>query len=278
MQTFPTHLRKFYPGLTWMLCLVGLTGCLAHSIDRQAIALGLTKSVLLGKGFNHVVYAKGEPCANGKLHVYLEGDGNAWLPGNRIAPDPTPKHSCLLPLMALDPNPALYLGRPCYHGLAQAPGCQPELWTQKRYSEVVLASMLSALARITQGKPCRPVLIGYSGGGALAMLMAARAPKKIYGVVTLAGNLDVAAWTRLHAYTPLDGSLDPATLPPLPKSIFQIHIAGESDDNVPPVLIRKEASRQPNARFLMLPKHSHTCPGKHLWPAILAALNTLEEG
>lgn len=277
MRTFPTNLGSFHLGLTWTLCL-GLTGCLASlGIDHQANALGFTKSVLVGQDFEHIVYAKGKPCTNGRLHVYLEGDGSAWLPGNRIAPDPTPRHSCLLPLMALDPGPALYLGRPCYHGLSQAAGCHPLLWTQKRYSEAVLVSMLTALERIVGGKPCQSVLIGYSGGGTLAMLMAARSLQKTSGVVTLAGNLDVAAWTKLHDYSPLEGSLDPAGSAPLPKTIFQIHIAGERDDNIPPALIQKEASRQPDARFLLLPKQSHTCPGKDLWPGILAAITALEK-
>lgn len=271
-----TSFGGFQLGWMWILCL-GLTGCLASlSIDHQASALGLTKSSLVGQDFEHIVYAKGKPCTNGRLHVYLEGDGSAWLPGNRIASDPTPRHSCLLPLMALDPTPSVYLGRPCYHGLSQAAGCHPGLWTQRRYSEEVLTSMLAALEQMVGGKPCRAVLIGYSGGGTLAMLMAAHAPHNISGVVTLAGNLDVAAWAALHAYTPLEGSLDPARFAPLPNTIFQIHIAGEKDDNIPPALIRKQASRQPNARFFLLPKQSHTCPGKALWPGILAAIAGLE--
>jgi pimeloyl-ACP methyl ester carboxylesterase len=269
--------RQIFPPIFMGIVCLSLSACLVPlSIDQQADALGLRKFRLLGQGFEHLVYAKGQPCATGKLHVYLEGDGLAWLPGKRIALDPTPSHSCLLPLMALDPNPSVYLGRPCYHGLAQAPGCHPELWTQARYGEAIVASMVQALLHLTQGKGCRPVLIGYSGGGALAMLMAARLTQVVSGVVTLAGNLDLAAWTTLHSYTPLDGSLDPAKLPPLPETIFQIHLAGESDDNIPAFLIRKEASRQPGARFFMLPRHAHACPPKNLWPGILAAISGLE--
>lgn len=272
--------EKFSLTTIALLGIVGLelAGCLAASarLDRQAEALGFSKSFVAGQEFKLLVYAKGKPCANAKLHVYLEGDGLAWLPGNRIASDPTPSYSCLLPLMALDPEPSVYLGRPCYHGLAQAAGCRPELWTQARYGEAVLASMVAALERIMGEQPCRLVLIGYSGGGALAMLMAARLPQTT-GVVTLAGNLDVAAWTKLHSYTPLDASFDPAKLPPLPQTIFQIHLAGERDDNIPPSLIRKEASRQPGARFFILPKQSHACPGKNLWPDILASIASLEK-
>ncbi|MCX8049473.1 MAG: alpha/beta hydrolase [Methylohalobius sp.] len=273
----PVHknfsLRLDMIALLGVACL-GLTGCLTAParLDRQAAALGLSQFFIAGRGFTHVVYAKGEPCANGRLHVYLEGDGMAWLPGNRIAFDPTPSHSCLLPLMALDPEPSVYLGRPCYHGLAQEPGCRPELWTQARYGETVVASMTAALRRLLRGKPCRPVLIGYSGGGTLAWLIASRLPQTVKGVITLAGNLDVASWTRLHGYTPLTASLDPAQLPPLPSSIFQIHIAGERDDNIPATLIEQQTHRQLNALFLKLPGQSHTCPRKDLWPRILAAI------
>ncbi|MBN2701697.1 MAG: alpha/beta hydrolase [Methylothermaceae bacterium] len=261
-----------------VLCCL-LSGCLAPAklLDRQAQSLGLTQFRLRGEHFEHIAYANDRrACTGGGLHVYLEGDGIAWLTKNRVSPDPTPDHSCLLPLMAKDPAPAVYLGRPCYHGLAHAAGCRPRLWTQARYGEAVVASMTAALRRIVGDKPCRPVLIGYSGGGTLAMLMAARSPA-VGGVVTLAGNLNVAEWSERHGYSPLEASYDPARQSPLSKNIFQIHIAGERDDNIPLTLIRKEAGRQPNARLIVLPELNHRCPGDDIWPGILVSLTVLEK-
>ena len=49
------------------------------------------------------------------------------------------------------------------------------------------------------------VLIGYSGGGTLAWLMASRIPETTR-VVTIAANLDIDEWTRIHGDSPLSGS------------------------------------------------------------------------
>ncbi len=246
-------------------------------LDHQAAHLGLESGWIGGTRFQHRLFRKGTPCVEGKVHVYLEGDGRAWLPGNRIAADPTPRASCLLPLMAMDPVPGIYLGRPCYHGTARTEPCHPRLWTRARYGETVVESMARALEKLTGTGSCRAVLIGFSGGGTLAMLLAARTPTRTAGVVTLAGNLDTDAWTHWHRYSPLDQSLNPARLPPLPAGIFQLHIAGGRDDNIPLVSITHEVARQPGARLLVLPGMAHTCPDESVWQGILTGIAILEQ-
>ncbi len=53
-------------------------------------------------------------------------------------------------------------------------GCGPLLWTHRRYSPEVVASMVAALRSFLSMHPFRRVvLIGYSGGGTIAWLMAA---------------------------------------------------------------------------------------------------------
>jgi alpha-beta hydrolase superfamily lysophospholipase len=111
-------------------------------------------------------------------------------------------------------------------------------------------------------------LIGHSGGGTLAMLLAERVGR-IDAVVTIAGNLDVAGWTRLHDYQPLSASLDPSTRPPLPKQIRQIHFAGGRDKEVPPDLIAAAARRQPDARLELRPDFDHACCWVRDWPELL---------
>ena len=100
----------------------------------------------------------------------------------------------MLELMSLDHAPSLYLGRPCYFGMARQPPCEPQYWTTLRFSESVVASMAAALkaavgSMVEQGF----VLIGHSGGGTLAMLLAQRLDR-VQSVVTIAGNLDIEAW------------------------------------------------------------------------------------
>jgi membrane-bound lytic murein transglycosylase len=66
----------------------------------------------------------------------------------------------------------------------------PLLWTHLRYSPEVVASMVSALRRFLTLHPSRRVvLIGYSGGGTLAWLMAGQVSETA-AIVTVAANLD----------------------------------------------------------------------------------------
>lgn len=260
-----------------LLLAVGVSGCgdgRVRSADVAAAA-GLTRVTLPGAGFTHVAWRG--PHRGGMLHVYLDGDGSPWLPGNLIAADPTPRNPLVHRLLALDPNPTLYLGRPCYHGLAQAPGCGPALWTDARYSEPVVASMTAALARFSAEQGIDElVLIGYSGGGVLGWLIAERLPT-VRALVTVAANLDVDAWTAHHGYRPLTASLNPARRGPLPARIVQLHVVGARDTNVPAQLNRAMLQRGAGpVRVLTLPA-AHACCWEPLWPDVLAALEQLTE-
>lgn len=193
----------------------------------------------------------------GVVHVYIEGDGHPWILRNFIATDPTPYQPLLLPLVAEDRSPALYLGRPCYFGLSEQDArCNNTAWTFGRYGDAVVESMLIALQQVIAGY--RPVVwIGHSGGGALASLLASRY-KNTVGLLTVAGNLNVTAWTRYHHYSPLNESLDPAQQPPLSASVKQIHLAGSQDSNVLAAWIKEFSERQPNSEFQLMDA-SHSC-------------------
>jgi len=250
-----------------------LSGCTspAQRMDEQAAGLGYRKQVVRGAGYDHVVYSKASPAAERSvLHVYLEGDGTPWLRKQLAASDPTPRNPLMLEFMALDTMPSLYLGRPCYHGLSPAPACTPELWTNRRYSEAVVASMTAALNHLSAGYQSL-VLLGYSGGGTLAMLIAERLPKTA-AVITIAANLDTMRWAALHAQPPLTGSLNPASRMPLPPHIRQVHFSGGDDDNVPPSLIRDALAHQVGATFNVIEKMGHRCCWRESWPAILKTL------
>jgi pimeloyl-ACP methyl ester carboxylesterase len=252
-----------------LLALVPLAAAVAcvspaAELARRAHALGLEARTVHGTSFDHAVFRRAGPGARA-LHVYLDGDGTPWF-GGLPARDPTPRSPLVLRLMARDPDPAVYLGRPCYHGLAPAPGCDKTLWTSRRYSEAVVASMAAALRRILDAEGAEGVTwFGYSGGGALAMLLAPRFPET-RAVVTVAGNLDVGAWVRRHGVLPLSGSLDPAREPPLPARIVQRHWAGAVDPEVPPDMIRGVAG----ANLVVVPRFDHVCCWEEIWPDVLA--------
>jgi len=239
--------------------LLAIAACAGPSprYDGEAERLGLVRGEIAGVGFTHVVYRRADAAAGDRLHIYIEGDGTAWVAGLHAAVDPTPRSPVALPMMAQDRAPAMLLGRPCYHGHYADPGCGPSLWTDARYSEAVVASMTAAL-EASRPPGARLVLIGHSGGGALAMLLAERVAG-VDAVITVAGNLDVAGWVRMHDYEPLSGSLDPAARPPLPATIRQVHFAAGNDREIPVDLIRAAARRQPGARFQVVPGFDHGC-------------------
>lgn len=252
-----------------------LTGCAAPEtlLNREAERLHLTRSVVQGTDFQHLVYFHKTHDQDGELHVYLDGDGSPWLRHRFVSGNPTPRNPLVLRLMAQDPALSVYLGRPCYFGFGARPPCSAMLWTDQRYSNTVIDSMIAALRNIRHLlRSQKAVLIGFSGGGTLAMLMAERL-EDVDGIVTIAGNLDPDAWTDRHHYAPLTGSENPTRHPPLPGSIFQLHLAGEKDTNVSPDLIRSALQRQPSPQLIVLPEADHDCCWEQPWPFILKKID-----
>lgn len=247
-----------------------LAGCApaALRVDRHAGDYGFARSVVETPLFAHVVYRNAAERGDGALHVYIEGDGMPWIARRHVAADPTHATTLMLELMALDPAPSVYLGRPCYLGFARRAPCTPRDWTSDRYSPRIVESMRLALLQVAGDK--RPLLLfGHSGGGALAMLMAENLPN-VRVVVTLAGVLNVRGWTDYHRYTPLTGSLDPARRPPLPPGLHQLHLAGGRDRNVPARLVEQYSRRQPQAEYRFFARFDHDCCWRGLWPDLLA--------
>ncbi len=237
--------------------------------DRRANALGFGLTTLQGAGFNHVAYVAGPLEPSDTLHVYVEHDGTPWLDLTFPSADPTPRTAMALELMARDAGPRLFLGRPCYFASKEEAGCTPLLWTHLRYSPQVIASMVAALRRFLTLHPFRRVvLIGYSGGGTLAWLMAANVPETSE-IITVAANLDTDDWTRIHDYSPLAGSLNPALMPPLPSTIVQLHYVGGRDRNVPPSVVQSFARRHAEARVIEIADFDHECCWIERWPKLL---------
>lgn len=249
--------------------LLVLAGCAspAARVDAQARDQGLARAEVAGDGFVHVAYLKRPEAGTGPVHVYLEHDGLPWATDTRVSTDPTPRNPLMLRLMAGDPAPSVYLGRPCYFGLATAPGCGPRLWTHERYSGPIVRSMQAALVRLV-GTERPVVLLGHSGGGSLALLMAEGLPQ-VRAVVTLAGNLDTDAWARHHGYTPLAGSLNPARRPPLDARIVQRHYLGADDRQVPPEVVAAFTRSRPAGEVVLVPGADHQCCWDALWPQVL---------
>lgn len=268
-----TWLGLFARGGT-ALGLLLLVGCATPGgrVDRLAAELRLAKVELPSTPAPLVAYRNASEPSGGRLHVYLEGDGTPWLTRTRISPDPTPRDPLALRLMALDPAPSLYLARPCYNGTATQAGCGPWYWTMGRYSKPVLGSLASALRGLIDAEAVTElVLIGYSGGGVLAWLLAHRIPET-RALVTIAANLDIDAWADLHGFSRLTDSFNPAAGPPLPASIEQRHLVGDRDREVPASIISGLGKLLgPDAQVLIMPS-DHRCCWLGLWPDVLRRL------
>jgi pimeloyl-ACP methyl ester carboxylesterase len=131
----------------------------------------------------------------------------------------------------------------------------------------VVASLAAAARRVLTARGARRVVwVGYSGGGALAVLLAGRLSETV-GVITVAANLDVEAWAEHQRFSRLGGSLNPARQPPLPPGVYQRHYAGGRDRTVP-----IEVARRGGVELVVVADYDHRCCWSALWPAVLAEL------
>jgi hypothetical protein len=245
-------------------------GSPATEFNQRASELGFNRRVVRGTEFDHAVYEKsGTPAPT--LHVYLDGDGTPWIAG-RPADDPTPRNPLVLRLMAIDPSPAVYIGRPCYNGLTRSAACGSALWTGARYSERAVASMAAALRRVLADRADdRISLFGYSGGGTLAVLLAERL-RQTAAVVTVAANLDTWTWART-ARDDLAGSLNPVARTPLSSAIEQRHYIGGRDRVVEPTITERSTAGW-HAETIVVEEYDHVCCWEQTWPRVLADLES----
>jgi hypothetical protein len=182
---------------------------------------------------------------NSDLHLYIEGDGRSYITSTQVSPDPTPRHPLALQLASRDPHSqVVYLARPCqYMDLnsnstsGQSNACEPKVWTTHRFTEKIIASMNEAISKIKQQNQARKIhLIGFSGGAAIATLIAARR-NDVASLRTVAGDLDHERMSKYHGTSPLaQGSLNPSRVAKQISSVPQHHFAGEKDRTVPPFI------------------------------------------
>lgn len=264
----------------WVLAVVVVTwllpGC-QGSRERnlgEAAAAGLVLGEWAGRGFRLATWTRaGQPGGQGEsLSLYIEGDGYAWMRPDRPSQDPTPRHPVALALAARDPaTPLVYLARPCQ--FIRGPECTPDLWTHRRFSPEVVAALDAAITELMRAHGTRRLrLVGYSGGGVLAALVAA-GRVDVEALVTLAAPLDLDAWTSLHRVSPFPGWSSPVHHAEALRQIPQLHLVGEDDSIVPAEVVRAylRKVRPLQGTFRVVPKTAHTCCWEAQWPGLLQA-------
>lgn len=179
---------------------------------------------------NQTLNSLGSTSESTHLVIYIEGDGRSWKTRTEPSEDPTPLNPLALKLALLDPRPnVVYLARPCqFTEFSLNPGCKTEIWTDQRFSKQVVNAMSTAIDKIKRKNHRGIHLIGFSGGGGIAVLLAANR-KDIVSITTVAADLDHEAMTAYHRTSPLKGSLNPKHFASKVAQIPQHHYVGGQD-------------------------------------------------
>lgn len=230
---------KRKPGVLTTALLLGalLSGCQSprQSLEALASERGQQVEVIATRAFPLMLSTPLKRPDTSRIRLYLEGDGHAWATASQPSLDPSPQQLLMAGMAFSDSTPSFYLSRPCQ--FVSAPGCVPVLWTERRFSPEVLDSLDQALNQIKSRYGNQDFeLIGYSGGAALALLLAARRDD-IAQVQTLAGNLSPRLWAERLNLSPLKGSLEPLDNRARLAHVRQRHLVGADDSIVPPALL-----------------------------------------
>lgn len=243
----------------------------ASTIAKDA---GWSERVLAAGSFD-LMSASSPPSAASILTVYIEGDGLAFLDRNTVSADPTPVDPLALRLaISSAQRPAAYLARPCQYVLPdRGRNCSPALWTSRRYAPEAVDSLDGAIETLKSSASAQQiVLVGYSGGGVMAALLAARR-SDVAGLVTVAANLDVGAWVRRDGLAPLTGSLDPVAFAARLATVPQVHFVGGRDEVVGADIVRAYIARLPTphrANLVEVEGYDHRCCWVDTWRTLSA--------
>jgi len=220
---------------------------------------------------------------NNLIIVYLEGDGHSRNSKYELSNDPTPYQPLALELALLDPRPnIIYMARPGqYTPRALDTHCNSKYWSTHRFSQEVIDSTSEAIDHLLSNNKIKSStyeiqLIGFSGGGGLAILVAAQR-KDIHSIITVAGDLNIVAMSAYHRSIPLVGSLNPLAFASKVCHIPQLHLTGTRDTVVPSFIAKSylKASEQAEKNHKITIKHlsaSHQQGWVEKWPIIIAQL------
>lgn len=262
-----------------LLSCTALSGCSTASVDSRkdnalliAAKSGFSAFSVQTDTFRLAGFSNASKPIS-ELTVYIEGDGLAWLDRYTVSSNPTPKNPLALKLATKDPsNGVLYLARPCqYVNIKTQSNCNSKYWTSHRFAKEVISSYEQAidiLKRTYQATGVR--LVGYSGGGAIAALLAARRAD-VLSLITVAGNLDHVALSKYHRASILTGSLNPISVAASTYHIPQVHYSG-SKDKIVPNWIAKSFSNEANAKNCSKHQSLQNIGHSDGWDAIWARL------
>ena len=257
-----------------VLILFTLLGCSRNipvPMERLHVAEDIAKQNSLHvKSFktkNFDIYAHYNSITCKDINVYIEGDGLAWITRSRVSDNPTPLNPLALKLMVQDNSSCkLYLARPCQY--IKSSTCKQKYWTNHRFSQEVLDGYHEIFDSF---KNRSFTLYGYSGGGAIATILAAQRTD-VKKLVTIAGNLDIELWAKKHYLTPLNGSLNPADFTSKLLHVKQLHLIGEKDTIIDKSIFESYLSKFDDTTFIkskIIKDFTHHCCWEKKWKNLL---------
>lgn len=240
--------------------------------DTLARSHGWRSETLQTGAFNLEVFLPEKSIQGKSLTIFIEGDGLAWISKTQVSANPTPLNPIGLQLALSHPESnAVYIARPCQYVAEETKQCESRYWTDARFAPEVIQATNRAVDLLKQRfGNSRLVFVGYSGGGAVAALVAARR-SDVDALITLAGNLDHQAWARYHRVAPLKASLSPADEIEALCGLRQWHYVGGKDLIIPPRLNRQFAEKFPPScrpEIHEEPDFTHTCCWSTIWPQL----------
>lgn len=265
--------------ITFLLLLLSACAAIPDMAERRSYAQkladgkGWVGSTIQAEEFLLQVYAPVQFEPAHTLTIYIEGDGLAGINTTTPSFNPTPVNPLALKLALRDDTPAVYLARPCqYVSFDQSTKCNQKYWTGSRFAPEVVSAMNRAIDQLKlKFTSEKIIMVGYSGGGALAALVAAKRDDVEY-LITIAGNLDHVAWTRRHQLTQLTHSLNAADYSDKLQNIRQIHYVGGKDRVVGEFVARSYAAKFANGlpdSVIVLPDFDHDCCWEMYWPELI---------
>lgn len=198
-----------------------------------------------------------------KLRIYIEGNA---VTGGLFDKYAKVEHPVAMQLALKDDYPyIIYLGRPCYY--VEQKACRPIAWEEGKYMPEIVDEMKAAIERIQKKYRITDIeLIGYDGGGTLAMLLAARLKNAKVNVITIGGILNTEHYALFHDEQYPKDSLNPANERFLLSAIPQVHYVGGKDNVMPLAFTQDFVKKMPkplSVKIKALPNADHYNFGKY---------------
>ena len=123
------------------------------------------------------------------------------------------------------------------------------LWQEERFNEEIVDEMKSLVVYLAHKYEVPDLdLIGYDGGGTMAMLIATKIP--VRQVITIGGILDTQSYAREQNIT-LNG-MNPADLTDKLAQVAQVHYVGGRDEKTPQRQAERFVSRLRQAKSVQI--------------------------